>query len=159
MTFQSNCVFWVLKNFVILNFILCTPHVIPYAPFLFVAAPAHQSVFYFSGFSVILPQNHPGFCLTMGCLRSSNRNNSQNSGIHSICLFGIVTSNPAIAPHHKKVSSCQCKGSNNTHHEYPVCTKEWSQWQWRHHWSWWQQWKCHWSRWQWWWQWRYTMDL
>ena len=55
--------------------------------------------------------------------------------MHSICLFGIVTPNPAMAPHHKKVSSCQCKGSNDTHHECPVCTKEWSQWQWRHHWS------------------------
>ena len=31
-----------------------------YAPFLFVAAPTHQSVFYYSGFSVILPRNHPG---------------------------------------------------------------------------------------------------
>ena len=97
--------------------------------------PLINLFFYFSGFSVILPQNHPGFCLTMGCLRSSNRNNSQNSGIHSICLFGIVTSNPAMAPHHQKVSSHQCKGSNNTHHECPVCTKKWSQWQWRHHWS------------------------
>ena len=29
-----------------------------------------------------------------------------------------------MAPHHKKVSSHQCKGSNNTHHVCPVCTKE-----------------------------------
>ena len=40
-----------------------------------------------------------------------------------------------MAPHHKKVSGCQHKGSNNTHHVCPVCTKEWSWWQWRCPWS------------------------
>ena len=136
MTFQSNYVFWVFDKFCYFEFYSVHSTCYSICP-IFICGCSHSSisVFYYSGFSVILPQNHPGFCLTMWCLRSSNRNNSQNSGIHSICVFGIVTPNPAMAPHHKKVSSHQHKGSNNTHHECPVCTKEWRRCQWRHHWS------------------------
>ena len=81
------------------------------------------------------PRTIQGFVWQHGVFDHQTMTILQNSGIHSICLFGIVNPNPAMAPHHKKVSSCQCKGSNNTHHLCPVCTKELSWWQWRCCWS------------------------
>ena len=70
-----------------------------------------------------------------------------------VCLV-LSPPNPAMVPHHKKVSSHQCKGmsalfapksgAGGSGGTTGASRHHWSWQRWKHHWSRWQWWKCHW---------------